>query len=237
MRGINLPESVWGKKHTHLFEDDFDGLVTDLYTSGGTGATIAVSDAANGVLSIGSGATLNDEAFHYLTKQTLLFAKDKSILFRARASFVEGNTDDMAFFLGFTDQAGADLIQDGGAAVKAGDLDGVGFLSFLDETQIRCYSSANANKSNISLDTADKNNLTGTLQAYGANDKWFEIEVIPVSLTEHQIIFRIDDEVVAHVRALDVSNPTEMNLIAYVKSPSANAQAILLDYWMVAQTR
>lgn len=202
------------------------------------GGNASVQDARNGILSLATPATANAEAWARSAVQSFKFHAGKPFVFQAAVQFTDGNVDDMVLAVGVTDQAGAALIQNGGAAIKSGDLDGALFLKFKDETFWRCFSSVDQAQQNTALNATDKNNLTRTLQvASGSGYKVLTIEGFPLA-DQYQIAFSIDDQLVAKHDAIDISGGTEeMNVVFFAKSGGSHAQTLKVDWVHAFQKR
>lgn len=196
------------------------------------------SDAVKGIRVITTGGSADDEAWMRSRQQVFKFQSGKPFHFQACVQFTEANTDDGVLAIGLTDQAGAALIQDGGLAIKSGNLDGALFLKFNGETFWRAFSSVDTDSQNTALNATDKNNLTRTAQTAGSSAyQVLEIEGFPLN-DQYQIVYSIDGVEVARHIAIDISGGTEeMNVVFFVKAGGANAETLNVDYTQTYQKR
>ena len=76
---------------------------TQLWTSVATGggASVANNDGDGGILTLTTGATLNNEAATKTTRKLFTFVANKPMLFQCGLKYTEANTDDAGIVLGF----------------------------------------------------------------------------------------------------------------------------------------
>jgi hypothetical protein len=105
------PRSEIVERFDDLFEYDATATVGN-YLEGGDAGTVGLTDADNGVLSIATGATLDNERFTGDQKKVFRFMPTVRMSFEARVEVTEGATNKASFIVGLTDTAGANHILD-----------------------------------------------------------------------------------------------------------------------------
>ena len=236
---LDEPDSLL-KRRTHFVWDDFYWFVTVhgwtktvADVAGGVG--IAGSDAAGGILTIGTeDSTDNDEVILESTQEVFLFANNKPIHFMARCQYTEINTDDANIFIGLMNAPGANSMIDDGAGPVA-SFSGMGFYKVDGGTRWQCISSIGTTRNTTDLTAAlslDKVAKT----AGGASYQVFECLFDPYSSTNAKVQFLIDGVLVA-VHDFVYTSATEMSVAFVVKNGGANPETLLLDYVGCAQLR
>ena len=232
-----LPDYVRQAKKSHGFFTDFHELVTgDLFTTlvADAGTSVAVSDAAGGVVLITTGGTDNNEALVKSTKETFLFADGKPILFEARAKYTEANTDDANIFIGLADAAGANLMVDDGAGPKT-SFSGCGFFKVDGGTRWKVISSLGSTQTITELTAANSlDKLAKT--AGGGSYQDFRIDVLPYTSTLEKVCFSIDGVLVA-THDLTYTSATEMQTALYAKAGGSNSEVLYGDWLSCWQAR
>jgi hypothetical protein len=210
-------------------QDGWTSLVAD------AGTSAAVSDAANGVLALGTAATDNNEVMVRSTAETYLVAAGRSIHGRWRIQFSEANTDDANIAVGFASAAGANLLVDDGAGPRTS---GNQFLIYKvdGETVWRVQA---RNGSEVETYTTEST-------AGGSSYQELEIDIVEESTTEVLVSFKLNGSFLTDaaypgtpIRArINIASSTEMNLVVgYAKAGGANAETLNIDYAHGYQTR
>lgn len=234
---LDLPDDVLLGIRQHGFFEDFNEFVSgDLFTdtSADTGAAVANVDAAGGRVTLTTGATDNNECYLLTTKETFLFANDKPIEFGCRLQYAEANTDDANVCFGLMNAVAADSILDNGGGPKA-TYSGAVFFKVDGGTRWQVESSLGGTQSTTDLTAAnslDKQAKT----AGGASFQKFKIEVQPISSTEAEVKFYIDDVLVAK-HTLTYTSATEMMAFVGVKAGDTNSEVVTVDYVYAYQLR
>jgi len=233
---INKPDSIEKRRLAFFIEDDFEGFNTgDTWTSvvADAGTSAAATDAAGGVLALGTAATDNNEAYVKTTKEVFKIAANKTIEGQVRVQFSEANTDDANVFAGFADAIGANTLVDDGAGMKT-SFSGAVFFKVDGGTKWKVLSS---------ISTTQTSNTTD-VTAGGSSYQLLTIRIVPISSTEADVTFFVDDqqcrdnttgELINH--RITYTGATEMQLGWGVKAGGANAETLNIDYVTGAMTR
>lgn len=235
---LNLGPSVLNRRLVFGVESDFDEFVTgDKFTdtSADTGAAVANTDAAGGVVTLTTGATDNNECYLLSTKELFLIALDKPILASCRLKYSEANTDDANVAFGLMNAVAANSILDDGAGLQA-SYSGAAFykvdggLNWKVEASIATtrYGATELTATN-SLDKVAK---VAASSAY----QWLDIEIVPFSSTQAKVNFFID-EVLVHSITMTYTSATEMMVFVGVKAGGANSEVVSVDYLGAWQKR
>lgn len=235
---LELPELVKNRRQFG-FMDDFDWMITahrweSTLTDLGS-ATI--NDAAGGILALDpSDVTVadNDEAYIGSVSEAFLFANDKPLLFEARVQFTEANTDDANIIVGVKDAVAANtLLDDGGG--PAASYSGAVFFKQDGQTVWSVETSIAGTQTTTQLTAA--NSLDGLAKtAGGASYQTLRIEFEPFSSTQANVLFWIDDVLVAkHI--FTYTSATEMQAFAGVKNGDTNLETLNVDYIACYQLR
>jgi hypothetical protein len=232
---INKPDSIEKRRLAFFLEDDFEGFNTgDTWTSliADSGTSCAATDAANGVLSLGTAATDNNEAMFRTTKEVFLIAANRTIEGQARISFTEANTDDANVCFGFADAIGANTLVDNGAGIKT-SFSGAMFYKVDGGTKWKVTSSIG------STQTTNTTDVTA-----GGGYQLLTVRIVAISSTQADVTYFIDDqqcrdnttgELICH--RITYTGATEMQVGGGVKAGDANAETLLVDFVTAAQTR
>ena len=227
--------------HTHGFQDDFQWVRDELWTDtdGDAGASVADNaDAPGGTVVLTTGATDNNEAYRE-SPERFLIAENKPLVVTALMQYAEANTDDANVIFGLGSAPGADALIDDGGGVYAG-TSVICIYKIDGETRWRVRTDDNAVVTDRETDVT----------AGGAGNHTLRIEINPVSATEAEVIFYIDDaggsnleqcrEQGSSVRApliketINYSATTEMALFFGIKAGGANSEVLtadLVDAW------
>lgn len=230
MKLADSPELLQGRR-THGFFDDFHHFVSgDLFTdtSADTGAAVAMTDAAGGVVTLTTGATDNNECYLLTTKEVLKLAANKPVVVEARVSYTEANTDDANVAVGLKDAVAADSILDDGGG-PAASYSGAVFFKVDGALNWNIEVSIAGTQTTVELTAA--NSLDGKAHATGAG-AWEElrIELMPVSSTTAEARFFIDGVLVYKVADWTFTNFTEAQAFVGVKAGGANSEVVSVDY-------
>lgn len=234
---VSLPDEFYlGRRNFGFFDDFLEFVTGDLWTdtSGDTGATIAVGDAAGGINVLTTGGTDNNEAYLLTTKEVFKFAQDKPIVYEARLQYAEANTDDANVCFGLMNAVGADSIVDDGGGPKS-SYSGAVFFKVDGGTRWQAESSLAGTQTTTDLSAANSLDKFAKT-AGGASYQTFRIEVLPVSSTVAEVSFFIDGVHVAK-HNLTYTSATEMNAFVGVKAGGANSEVVNVDYVAAYQVR
>ena len=193
-------------------------------TSDGTPA-VDVGDAVNGVLSIASGATDENETYISSMHEIFKFLTDKRMFFEARVKLTEADTDKANIIIGLSDAIGADTLQDAGAG-PAASYDGACFFK-VDGGTVWQFESSNAGSQDSEADVGDFDDATWTKLGffYDYNDG------VTANITPFV------NGVAGTTVTLTIAGLAEMHLLMGVKAGSGNAETLLVDYIHVAVER
>lgn len=218
----------------HRFFDDFYSADAHTYTSvddAGTG-TNAYQDAAGGVYSVVTAAADND--YHAMTSvaENWLFASGKELWFEARFKLAEANTNESAWWMGFTDT----LTTGGLQANTSGPLASYdGALFWKDEATMAIdFETSNAGTQN-----------TGTALATFVTNTWTRVGMYfdgdPSGSGTGTVTPYTDvgsGWVEGTAQDIVLSGLAEMHLVFGVKAgPSGGAETLQMDYVKAVQLR
>lgn len=224
---LDKPDELRLRRQFGIF-DDFDA-----YTSGqrwasvsDAGATIAVDgDAVGGVLAVTSNGGDNDEAYVKTTAELYQFANDQPLRFETRIQFSEAATNAANLLVGIMSSSGADSLLDDGSGPKA-DYSGAVFYKADGGTTWNCESS---------LGTTQETSAT-SVTAGASSFYTLRIEFVPTTSTQGTLSFFIDDiQVASHDQSF--VGATEMSIVLGVKSGTAQAETMNVDYVSCQQLR
>lgn len=239
MKLHHFPNHIF-EQDTFVVHDDFTHFVDgDQWTmlDADTGATVAEdADGVNGVVTLTTGATDNNEANLATSNEVLLFAAGKPMRGIWYIQYAEANTDDANVAVGFADAPGANLLQDDGAGVST-SLNSAALIYKLDGGTVwRCYTENNGS----STDTVS------TATAGGADYQKLEIiaRAIDGSIDEYEVTFFVDNVALRDSNNNEIkhtvsyTSATQMDVVAgYVKAGGANSEVLDVDYVTVAKKR
>lgn len=234
---VDLPNELLLGRRQHGFFEDFQHFVTgDRFTdtSADTGAAVAMTDAAGGVVTLTTGGTDNNECYLLTTKEVFLIADGKPIFFEARIKYTEANTDDANVALGLMNAVAADSILDDGAG-PAASYSGAVLFKVDGGTVWNAESSLAGTQTTTALSAA--NSLDRLAKTPGGGSwQTIRIEIVPFSTTEADVNFFIDGVHVAK-HALTYTSATEMMAFVGVKAGGANSEVVSVDYVSAYQVR
>ncbi len=187
--------------------------------------TIANIDGANGVLSIASGGTAQNESYVSSLTEIFLFTTTKKLFFEARVKLTEANVNDANIIVGLSDTVAADSLLDAGAGPMA-SYDGAVFFKVFDGTVWQGETSnAGSQETDTNVGAFSDGAWTKLGFLYDFNDG-----------TTAQVTFYVDG-VAGGTLDLVISGLEEMHILLGLKSGGANAEALLTDYVHVATAR
>lgn len=213
-----------------LFRDDFTDIditaTTGKYVVSKDGTpTIGPTDAANGVLSIASGATDNDSSSVATVKKGWLFAANKPLWFEAAFSLTEANTDDANLFVGLASVVDKTIMQNNGAGVIA-NFDGAGWYKVDGDLHLR-FGTSKA--------TAQVLNATAGVFVSGTS---YRVGFIfdPAGGTTGSITPYLNGTALT-AHAITLSGLTAMALVLNAKAGGSNAETLLVDWVQILAVR
>jgi hypothetical protein len=213
-----------------LFQDDFRTFDTTSATGGwvivedGTPAQAPI-DAANGVLSLATGATNNDEAYVSSLAENWLFAASKPLWFEARVALTEANVDDANIIVGLSDTVGADSLLDNGGGPMA-SYDGAVWCK-VDGGTVWQFETSNAG---TQVTTASAGAfVTNTFYRVG-----FIFD--PADGTTGSVTPYLNG-VAGTAHAITLAGLEEMHILLGAKAGGSNAETLRIDYVSVLAVR
>lgn len=238
--GGRIPAIIWGPRGGNdilsakgtvceFFDDFFNYDDTASVgkwaeTHDGTPAT-GESDAVNGVLSMATGATDNNETYIASIAECWKFQADKRLFFEARVKLTEANTDDANIIVGLSDTVGADSLLDDGAGPMA-SYDGAVFFKVDGGTVWQ------AETSNAGTQDTDTNAGAFTSASWHKLSIYYDYN----DGTTAQVYFYVDG-VLGATLDLTIAGLEEMHILLGAKAGDANAETLLVDYVHVAAER
>lgn len=230
-----IPAIIWGPRggndmlsksngvveyFNDFFEFDDDDKFADAVSDAGT---IESTDAHGGVLSIATGATDNNESYVSSKFEVFKFQAAKKLYFETRIKLTEGSTNTANWIVGLSDTVAADSLLDNGAGPMA-SYDGVVFFKVDGSGMKIQFETSNAGTQVTDATLADF-----------------------VSATDYTLGFLCDgpsalvtpfvNGVAGTPRALVMAGLEEMHILLGVKTGSAHAATLLVDYVMVLAER
>lgn len=208
--------------------DDTTGEITSwaVTRGGGTaGTVVSPADGLGGWLAIVSDGDDNDDCYITSHSEAFKFDTDKKMIFKARISLTEADTDKANWVIGLSDTVAADFLQDNGAG-PAASYDGAVFFKEDSDMSIQ-FETSNAGDQVTNDDLADFASATvyNLTFVYDPNDGvtgYITPYVNGVAGTRHSIT---------------IAGLQEMHIIAGVKSGSAAEETLQVDYIAVAAER
>lgn len=190
------------------------------------GGTIDVIDAANGVLSIATTGTIEDESYVSSLHEIFKFQTDKNLHFEARVQLTEANTDDANIVVGLSDTVAANFLQEAGAG-PAASYDGAVFFKVLNGT-VWQFETSNA-----------ATQVTDTDVGAFSDGEWQKLEFdydYNDGVTAN-VTCAVDGVADAVAKTLTIAGLEEMHAVFGVKAGGANAETLLIDYVQVTTER
>jgi len=199
-------------------EDDWIDTVSDA-------GTIDVIDEVNGVLSIASGATAQNESYVSSIHEVFKFLTTKRLFFEARVKLTEANVNDANIIVGLSDTVAANSLLDAGAGPMA-SYDGACFFKVFDGV-VWQFETSNAA---VQVTTANAGAF--------ATATWYKLGFLydyNDGVTAKVTPFL--DGVAGTVHDLTIAGLEEMHVLLGVKAGGANAETLLVDYVHVVAER
>lgn len=232
---------VWGTRSANdvlvpragaveFFEDFFvfDGTATvglwdDAVTDGGT---IAAIDGANGLMSIATDTTIEDESYISTQFESFLFTTTKSLHFEARVKLTEAATSKSNIIVGLSDTVSADILQDAGAG-PAASYDGCVFFKVVDSLTWQ-FETSNAGTQVTDTDVGTM--VSGTFAKLEFNYDFNDGVTAKVTAIVDGIADAVQKDLV-------IAGLQEMHILLGVKAGSAAAETLIVDYVQVTTNR
>lgn len=232
---------VWGTRSANdvlvpragaveFFEDFFvfDGTATvglwnDAVTDGGT---IAAIDGANGLMSIATDTTDEDESYISSQFESFLFTTTKSLHFEAKVKLTEANTNTSNIIVGLSDTVAADSLLDAGGGPMA-SYDGCVFFK-VDGGTVWQFETSNAGTQVTDTDVG------------AFSDGAFQTLIFDYDFNDGvtaKVTAIVDGTADAVLKNLVISGLQEMHILLGVKTGDGNAETLIVDYVQVTTNR
>lgn len=230
MNGIKLSEKFKLAIRQAEFFEDFFGITPQGYTITATSGTLAAGSAGTD-LSITTQAADNAVGSVIGAKQALL-AANKPLYMIARLQFSEAATNAANLFVGFTSSAAAAVMGDNGAG-PASSYSGIGLhkldggLNWIAEFSV---GSTQKTQELTGIAVATVGQQVSDIVAGKAAYQVIEVVAVPKSATLCDVSFLIDGVVVMRFLDQVYTSIAAMGPTVVVKSGSATAEVLLLDY-------
>lgn len=197
---LKVPESIRIAHESVWFEDHFLGFLTatstDKYTvvTAVDGTVLQIDSAPGGVAIKSAAASASGDEDCYLVREaeTFKLAADKPLLFKAIVQATEDDVNQNNLFVGLTDGAAANLLVSAGAGPKTS---GNSLCFFKVDGGLNWWvhgrDDADADVFSIELTAANSLDKTAHVGSGSAKQR-LEIEFLPKSSTQADVIFSID---------------------------------------------
>jgi hypothetical protein len=213
---------LWDDGFNATTGGDFTHLVAD------AGSSIAVANAAAGVLTFTTGTTDNNECARYTTGRPFLVAANLPMMTVGRLAYTEAATNAANVFYGFSSAFAANLMQDNGAGPNT-NMSAAAFYKVDGSTTWSIIVSNGTTQTLATLTAAvSRDKLVKT--AGGGVYQTLRIEINPISSTLAEVMFFIDDVLVFKVAEWTFTSIAQMGYGTYLKAGSASGEVLSLDY-------
>lgn len=235
------------RRTVNLFDDWITYVDTQVWTKGTAGAgspSVTNSDNLNGLLTLATGTTANDEAWVATTRKNWIVTASCAMVFETRINYQEANTNNAAIFCGMTDSFASGLMAAGGASLKS-SFTGFGIykIAGVSGTQYwRTVSSVTTTQTtNLSVTNTQPNVLT---TAFG--DQILRICVNPISTTVAEVTYFVNDVQLRATASPGTTYPikdqytfasTKLAAGCYAQGASTTSETINNDYICVENLR
>lgn len=237
MKTLELSQSLEAqRRNVEWFEDFLEDLDAAKITNTKDGtATTAVGDAANGLVTLTTAATDNNENYLLSVNESFLIAADAPLIAECRVLIAQGNTDDLNFAFGFMNAVGANALQDNGAGPKATYSGAVFYMVDGDTLLNVSYNDAGTAKTrrleaDLSLTNEDETGASASYQT-------LRIEIRPKTSAYCDVLFFRDGSLVAKFTDQAYANAEAMMVFVGIKAGGANDETLVVDYLLAAQRR
>jgi len=239
-----VPDSFVIAHESVGFEDHFQGFLTATSTDKYTvvfavDGTVLQVDSAPGGVAIKSAAASgsgNEDCYLVREAETFKLAANKPLWFKA----IIQSTYDVAdsLFVGLTDGAAANLLQNDGAGPKSSG-NTLCFHKADGTANWYCYGRDDADADVFNVEMNAANSLTKTAQVAGSSsDQRLEIEFYPKSSTLADVVFKIDgDAVYKRTDWLYAGSATDLQCVVGNKDNAANEVTTNLRFLGCYQSR
>jgi hypothetical protein len=188
---------------------------------GADGGSVTISDAANGVCTIVSGGTDNDEIYLFRNLETYKFVTGATIVVEARLKYTEASTDDANIMFGLMNAVAANSLVDNGAGPKS-----TGDYALIWKIDGSTVWRAGVQSNGTATPTTDTDSV---ITAGGGVYQVLRIEVYPETSTAGYACFYVDGVQIAIIH-FTYASATEMQLVLGIKAGGANAETVYVDY-------
>lgn len=239
-REIKLPLDIAQRDQGGLFDDFFWYISphwwTNLAADAGAVAPAIVTGApgVGGVLSFGTGATLNNEVAIYSTNAPFLVANNRPLFAEARIQYAEASTNLANIALALSDSATlSDVLVDGGAGPRTTG------------NNLLLYKVAGGTvwRANARNGTQVGDNVS-TTTAGGTPFTILRIEVKDMSSTQMTVTYSVDGVMLRDAQSgqainhqLNISGSAALRLGLYAKAGGAFSEVLNVDYLAGYQVR
>ncbi len=142
MNKVELHNALQLRRTMGIFDHFPSYTSTQLWTSGGSGGTVANSDGDGGLLTLTTGAVADQDAIVSTTRKLFTFVAGKPMLYQTGFKYTEANTDDAGIVFGFASSF-TDILVDATYAL-ATPLSAACIYKKPGETYWSCFSSVGA---------------------------------------------------------------------------------------------
>jgi hypothetical protein len=223
-----------------LTDDFFEYTDTQRWTklAADAGSAVAISaSAANGILSLSTGAVDNNEAMVRSTNAPWIFAANKVFAAEVLLQYSEANTDDANVAFGFSSAAGANLLLDNGLGPAANHS-----AAMIFKVDSGSYGTVwQAHTSNATTQTT----TVGSKTAGGTSYQRLRVEGRDIDGTNMEVTFFVNDLPLVDQASwrrpikhnVAIASAAAMYLFVYVKAGSGSEETVLVDYIAAARAR
>lgn len=216
------PPHLYYEIKDHFTFFDATATVGSWVTAGAGTEVVATTDGANGILSVATGASDNDEAYVATLKKVVSFSATKKWWSEIRFKITDDALNEFVF--GVADAITDDLILDDDGGFDA-DFDGVIMGKLKNTTTINMVvSNSTAQSTATHVGTAAANTLwvDDTFVRWG-------IKYAPINTTYGQAAFYVNGKIVKQLR-VTLASMGDCKFGFGIKSDTTAAQTALIDY-------
>lgn len=238
MRALRQPIELDYRDQFGFFDDFFVYTDAAVWTKtlNGAGTSVSTTSGLGGVVTLTTGATLNNEAAITRTNQNWLFGDDTPLIMETQLSWTESSTNKVGFFAGFSSlasgfAAGSGMLQNSAAGLLA-SFTGCGIYKIAGTAQWGVITSVGAVQT---LTLTDTSKIPGNAGVRNV----LRIEVYPVTSTQIDVIFLLNGQQFRDTSArglpirhqmISFTGAAAMGPTVEMQAGAASSEVLSIDY-------